>query len=160
MPTSPCPCWPWPGSRPARPRRKRGHRHQRPGHDRLHAPGDPPAADQPGPGRFARPPRRLVLVPLAPATPVPGPAMPLPATRLCSHLSAVAVLSVSHVPGGIGLRPRQRRPEETGVLVGHTKRGRSYLPPMRELGVTTVDWVRDDLPDLLWPVLLLAEQGS
>jgi hypothetical protein len=57
------------------------------------------------------------------------------------------------------LRPHQHRPEETGILAGHTKRGRSYLPPMRELGVKTVDWVRDDLPDLLWPVLLLAEQG-
>ena len=41
------------------------------------------------------PERRLVLVPLAPTTPVPGPAMPLPATRLRTHLSAVAVLSVT-----------------------------------------------------------------
>ena len=33
------------------------------------------------------PERRLVLVPLAPATPVPGPALPLPAPRLRTHLS-------------------------------------------------------------------------
>ena len=54
-PTSPCPCSPWPGWRPAGPRPKKGDRHQRPGHDRLHATGDPPAADQPGPGLRTRP---------------------------------------------------------------------------------------------------------
>ena len=35
---------------------------------------------------------RLGLVPVAPKTPVPGPRLPLPATRLRPHLSAVAVL--------------------------------------------------------------------
>ena len=90
-PTSPCPCSPWPGWRPAGPRPKKRDRHQRPGHDRLHAAGDPPPADQPGPGLRTRPRERLVLVPLATTTPVPGPAMPLPATRLRAHLSAVAV---------------------------------------------------------------------
>ena len=47
------------------------------------------------------------------STPVPGPPLPLPATRLCLHLTAVAVLGVLawlaaiaidrvryHVPGG------------------------------------------------------------
>ena len=87
MPTSPCPCSPWPGSRPPGPRRERGHRHQRPRHDRLHAPGDPPPAEQLDPGLRTRPRRRPVLVPLAPTTPVPGPALPLPATRLPADLS-------------------------------------------------------------------------
>jgi hypothetical protein len=66
----------------------KGNRHQRPGHDRLHATGDPPPAGQLDPGSRTRPRSRLVLVPLAPATPVPGPAMPLPAARLWPHLSA------------------------------------------------------------------------
>jgi hypothetical protein len=43
-----------------------------------------------------------VLVPLAPATAVPGPAVPLPATRLRTHLSAVAVLSVSRSRAAVG----------------------------------------------------------
>ena len=94
MPTSPCPCSPWPGWLPAGPRPKKRDRHQRPRHDRLHPARDPPPADQLDPGQRTRPRGRLVLVPVAPTTPVPGPAMPLPATRLCAHLSAVAVLSV------------------------------------------------------------------
>ena len=66
---------------------EKGDRHQRPGHDRVHAPGDPPPAGQPGPGQRTRPRGRLALVPLAPTTAVPGPAVPLPATRLRTHLS-------------------------------------------------------------------------
>ena len=93
-PTSPCPCSPWPGSRPAGRRRKKGDRHQRPGHDRLHVTGDPPAADRPDPALFARPRPHLVLVHLAPKTPAPSPAMPPPATRTRTQLSAVAVLTV------------------------------------------------------------------
>ena len=54
-PTSPCPCSPWPGWQPAGPRPKKRDRHQRPGHDQLHPPGDPPPADQPGPGLRTRP---------------------------------------------------------------------------------------------------------
>jgi len=73
MPTSRCPCSRWPGWRPAGPRPKKGDRHQWPGHDRLHAPGDPPPAGQPGPGLRTRPWGGLVLVPVAPATAGPGP---------------------------------------------------------------------------------------
>ena len=36
---------------------------------------------------LTRPRRRLVLVPLAATTPVPGPAVSLPSTRLRAHLS-------------------------------------------------------------------------
>ena len=93
-PTSPCPCSPWPGSRPAGPRRKKGDRHQRPGHDRLHVTGDPQAPDRPDPALFPRSRTRLVLVHMAPKTPAPSPPMPLPATRIPTQLSAVAVLSV------------------------------------------------------------------
>jgi hypothetical protein len=48
--------------------------------------GDPPPADRPGPAVRPRAREDLVLVPLAPATPVPGPAVPLPAARLCTDL--------------------------------------------------------------------------
>src|SRR5258708_29617731 len=74
-------------SPPARPRPKKGDRHQRPRHDQLHVTGDPPPADRPDPGLRTRPRARLVLVPLASATPVPGPALPLQAARLCVHLT-------------------------------------------------------------------------
>jgi hypothetical protein len=47
------------------------------------------------------------LVALAPATPVPGPDLPLPATRLPAHLSAVAVLGrVSWILSPVGCRSR------------------------------------------------------
>ena len=91
-PTSPCRCSPWPGCPPPAPRPQRGNRHQRPGHDRLHATGDPQTTDQLNPGPRARPRTRLVLVTLAATTPAPGPGLPLPTPRLCTHLSAVAVL--------------------------------------------------------------------
>jgi hypothetical protein len=47
---------------------------------------------------------RLVLVPVAPATAVPGPAMPLPAARLRTHLSDRRVAS-SAAAGAAGLVP-------------------------------------------------------
>src|SRR2546430_12348495 len=75
---------------------------QRPGHDRLHTPGDPPPADQPG--LRTRPRGRLALVPLAPTTAVPGPGMPLPAPRLRTHLSGQRVTSWA-VVGAAGLVP-------------------------------------------------------
>jgi Family of unknown function (DUF5677) len=41
------------------------------------------------------------------------------------------------------------------------RNGRRYLPQLAATGVLNIgDWVRDDLPDLLWPVLVLAETGS
>jgi hypothetical protein len=76
-------------------------------HDRLHAPGDPPPADQPGPGLRTRPRGRLALVTVAPATAVPGSAMPLPAPRLRTHLSGRRVAS-SAVAGAAGLVPGAR----------------------------------------------------
>jgi DDE superfamily endonuclease len=52
-----------------------------------------PPADRPDPAVRPRSQEGLVLVPLAPATPVPGPAVPLPAARLCTHLSAPVAAS-------------------------------------------------------------------
>ena len=66
---------------------KGGDRHQRPRHDRLHVTRDPQAPHQPDPAERTRSPGRLVLVPLAPKTPVPGPAVSLQAPRLCTRIS-------------------------------------------------------------------------
>ncbi|MFI7521040.1 DUF5677 domain-containing protein [Micromonospora globbae] len=56
---------------------------------------------------------------------------------------------------------RQQRIETSGPLSGHVRKGRRYLSPLAATGVLHIgDWVRDDLPDLLWPVLALAELGS
>jgi hypothetical protein len=49
----------------------------------------------------------------------------------------------------------------TGPLAGHVRQGRRYLSPLAATGVLQIgDWVRDDLPDLLWPVLVLSEYGT
>lgn len=46
-------------------------------------------------------------------------------------------------------------------MSGHVRKGRRYLSPLAATGSLQIgDWVRDDLPDLLWPVLVLAEQGT
>ena len=88
--------WPTaPGSPPPRAQALKGNRDQRPGHDRLHASGDPPPPGQDHPASATRPRSRLVLVPPTPNTPVPGPRLPLPTTQLHRHLNAVAVLSIS-----------------------------------------------------------------
>ena len=54
-------------------------------------------------------------------------------------------------------RPNQR----SGPLAGHVRKGRTYRSPLAATGVLQIgDWARDDLPDLLWPVLTLAELGT
>lgn len=54
-----------------------------------------------------------------------------------------------------------RPPESAGPLAGHVKVGHRYLPSLVATGTLKIgDWVRDDLPDLLWPVLVLAEYGT
>ncbi|MDT2008754.1 hypothetical protein FXW78_39615 [Rhodococcus opacus] len=51
--------------------------------------------------------------------------------------------------------------EKTGPLAGHVRKGRTYRSPLAATGVLQIgDWVRDDLPDMLWPVLTLSELGS
>jgi hypothetical protein len=91
-PTSPCRCSPGPGCPPPAPWRQKGNRHQRPGHDRLHASGDPPPAGQNQPAAPTRPRACLVMVTMAPKTPVPGPHLPLPATRLRPDIVAGALV--------------------------------------------------------------------
>lgn len=56
---------------------------------------------------------------------------------------------------------RKRGPEPDGPMAGHVRDGRRYLSPMAAIDVLEMtDWVRDDLPDLIWPLLVLAETGN
>lgn len=46
-------------------------------------------------------------------------------------------------------------------MAGHVRKGRTFRSPLAASGVLRVsDWVRDDLPDLLWPALVLSEAGT
>lgn len=57
-------------------------------------------------------------------------------------------------------RPRDR-PESDGVLAGHYRQGRRFTPPIMAMpGSMANEWVRDDLPDLLWPLCLAALHGD
>lgn len=57
-------------------------------------------------------------------------------------------------------RPLHRN-ENPGPLADHAKRGRTYWPSLAATGRLHIgDWTRDDLPDLLWPVLTLSELGT
>lgn len=74
---------------------------------------------------------------------------------------------VAVIPGSVGDKPYfdpvtvPSSNETTGPLAGHVRKGRTYRSPLAATGVLTIgDWVRDDLPDLLWPVLTLSELGT
>lgn len=46
-------------------------------------------------------------------------------------------------------------------MAGHVRKGRVYMSPLAATGVLRMeDWFKDDLPDLLWPALVLAEHGN
>lgn len=48
------------------------------------------------------------------------------------------------------------KPVTSGTLAGHYKQGKVYRPPLLAFeGTQRNDWVLDDLPDLIWPVLLV-----
>jgi len=51
--------------------------------------------------------------------------------------------------------------QHTGPMAGHVRKGRVYMSPLAATGALRAhDWFKDDLPDLLWPALVLAEQGN
>lgn len=51
--------------------------------------------------------------------------------------------------------------QRSGPLAGHVRKGRVYRSPLAATGALVVgDWFKDDLPDLLWPVLVFGEQGT
>lgn len=46
-------------------------------------------------------------------------------------------------------------------MAGHVRKGRIYKSPLAASGVLGIEnWIKDDLPDLLWPVLVLSELGN
>lgn len=46
-------------------------------------------------------------------------------------------------------------------MTGHVQHGRVFRSPLAATGVLHIaDWVRHDLPDLLWPVAVLSEGGT
>lgn len=59
-------------------------------------------------------------------------------------------------------RVKMPRPSErSGPLAGHVRKGGTYRSPIAATGVLTMgDWIRDDLPDLLWPALYLAHKDT
>lgn len=59
-------------------------------------------------------------------------------------------------------RPQGKGKKETeGPLVGHFKVGRKYLPPLLTYDrMVPSEWARDDLPDLLWPLVLISVAGD
>lgn len=60
-------------------------------------------------------------------------------------------------------RPRVQRgrKQQGGPLAGHFKQGRVFRPPFLAIPQFELqDWVRDDLADLIWPVLVIADGGD
>jgi hypothetical protein len=57
--------------------------------------------------------------------------------------------------------PMPQPNQNDGPMAGHVRRRRVFTPPLAATGVLVIgDWFKDDLPDLLWPALVLAEQGN
>jgi hypothetical protein len=56
---------------------------------------------------------------------------------------------------------RAGRRLQGGPLDGHYKVGRSFQPPLMAMPETQLtNWLRDDLPDLIWPVYLIGHGGD
>lgn len=55
-----------------------------------------------------------------------------------------------------------RKPNQhSGPMAGHVKKGRVFKSPLAATGMLVLgNWIKDDFPDLLWPALVLAEQGD
>lgn len=53
------------------------------------------------------------------------------------------------------------REETSGPLKGHFRVGKTFTPPMLALvDVHLGNWTRDDLPDMIWPAMLIADKGD
>ncbi len=58
-------------------------------------------------------------------------------------------------------QPQRGKRQQDGPLEGHFKSGRTYRPSLMALEqFQLADWVRDDLPDMLWPAALIALEGD
>lgn len=55
-----------------------------------------------------------------------------------------------------------RKPNQhSGPMAGHVRKGRVFKSPLAATGALVMEnWIKDDFPDLLWPALVLAEQGD
>jgi hypothetical protein len=61
---------------------------------------------------------------------------------------------VSAPASSVGDVKRRPSPERSGPLAGHVRDRGVYRSPLAASGKLVIeDWVRDDLPDLLWPTL-------
>ena len=57
----------------------------------------------------------------------------------------------------------ERRPKRVshGILKGHYKSGRTYYPELvATFNFAYTDWIKNDLPDLLWPMLIVHLYGD
>ena len=51
--------------------------------------------------------------------------------------------------------------QNSGPMAGHVRKGRVFKPPLAATGVLEMqNWIKDDFPDLLWPLLVLADYGN
>ncbi|MDJ0317636.1 DUF5677 domain-containing protein [Arthrobacter antibioticus] len=51
--------------------------------------------------------------------------------------------------------------QHSGPMDGHVRKGRVFKTPLAATGMLAMgNWIKDDFPDLLWPALVLAEQGD
>lgn len=51
--------------------------------------------------------------------------------------------------------------QHSGSMAGHIRKGRIYTPPLAASGVLHVEnWVKEDLPDFLWPAIILSKYGD
>lgn len=55
----------------------------------------------------------------------------------------------------------QHHVETSGPLAGHVREGRRFSSRLAATGAVRIeDWARDDLPDLVWPLLTLSQFGT
>lgn len=51
--------------------------------------------------------------------------------------------------------------QHSGPMADHVRKGRVFKSPLMATGALIIgNWIKDDLPDLLWPALVLAEQSN
>lgn len=56
---------------------------------------------------------------------------------------------------------KQQRVEKSGPMAGHVRKGRLFVPEFAAtVDLTPNDWLRDDVPDYLWPLMIAESQGN
>ncbi|WP_431862877.1 DUF5677 domain-containing protein [Micrococcus terreus] len=55
----------------------------------------------------------------------------------------------------------QKPNQHTGPMAGHVRKGRVFKSPLNATGLLRLEnWIKDDFPDLIWPALVMTEQGN